>query len=115
MYSLYTPRHICWRKFIERIVSRGWYSRKLTFRRLRRKHRAELDKLADDDDRSARIAELNVHQAIDVLKEHPAVKSAAAHRGLTLHGMIFDLGKGQLRVLEEVGRKKGNGLWSPDN
>lgn len=82
---------------------------------MRRKHRVELEKLDDDDGRAARIAELNVHQAIDVLKEHPAVKSAAAHRGLTLHGMIFDLGKGQLRILEEVGRKKGNGLWSPKN
>lgn len=87
----------------------------LTDHRLRRKNRAELEMLADDDDRAVRIAELNVHESIEVLKQHPAVKQATKERGLTLHGMIFDLGKGQLRVLEEVGRKKGNGLWSPRN
>ncbi|KAJ4295301.1 hypothetical protein N0V90_007312 [Kalmusia sp. IMI 367209] len=82
-------------------------------RELRRKNRAELEKLPNDDARALRVAELNVHQAIDVLKQHPAVKKAASERGLTLHGMIYDIGAGQLRVLEEAVGKKGNGLWSP--
>ncbi|KAF2247796.1 carbonic anhydrase [Trematosphaeria pertusa] len=84
-------------------------------RELRRKHRAELEKLPNDDARAVRVAELNVHQSIDVLKQHPAVKRAVAERGLSLHGMIYDIGAGQLRLLEEAGGKKGNGLWSPAN
>ncbi|KAF1977456.1 carbonic anhydrase [Bimuria novae-zelandiae CBS 107.79] len=84
-------------------------------RELRRKHTAELEKMLDDDARAVRVAELNVQQSIDVLKQHPAVKKAVVERGLTVHGMIFDLGKGQLRVLDEAGGKKGNGLWSPRN
>ncbi|KAF2449264.1 carbonic anhydrase [Karstenula rhodostoma CBS 690.94] len=82
-------------------------------RELRRKHKVELEKLPDNDARAVRVAELNVHQAIDVLKQHPAVRKAASERGLTLHGMIYDLGKGQLRVLEEIVGRKGHGLWSP--
>ena len=96
-------------------LSRCWGWCSAYENRLRRKNKTELEKLADDDGRALRIAELNVHQSIDVLKQHPAVRKATKERGLTLHGMIFDLGKGQLRVLEEVGGKKGNGLWSPRN
>jgi carbonic anhydrase len=48
-----------------------------------------------------------------VLKLHPAVKKAMNERGLTLHGMIYDIGAGQLRLLETSGAQKANGLWSP--
>lgn len=82
--------------------------------RLRRKHKTELDKLPDDDARSLRVAELNVHQSLEVLRLHPAVKRAINERGLTLHGMIYDIGAGQLRLLEASGAKKTNGLWSPN-
>lgn len=83
--------------------------------RLRRKHKAELEKLPDDDARAVRVAELNVQQSLDVLKQHPAVKKAVSERGLTLHGMIYDIGAGQLRLLPETGGgKKLTGLWSPN-
>ncbi|KAF2465443.1 carbonic anhydrase [Lindgomyces ingoldianus] len=83
-------------------------------RELRRKHKAELDNLPDDDARAVRIAELNVIQSLDVLKQHPAVTKAINDRGLTLHGMIFDITNGQLRLLEESGGRRANvGLWSP--
>jgi carbonic anhydrase len=82
--------------------------------RLRRKHKAELARLPDDDARAVRVAELNVHQSIDVLKLHPAIQKAVNERGLTLHGMIYDIGAGQLRLLEETGQKKSTGLWSPN-
>jgi carbonic anhydrase len=65
--------------------------------RLRRKHRLELEKL----------------HGIEVLRQHPAIKRAVSERGLSLHGLIYDIGAGQLRVLEDVGRKRSNGLWSP--
>ncbi|KAF2744040.1 carbonic anhydrase [Sporormia fimetaria CBS 119925] len=84
-------------------------------RELRRRHKAELDALPDDDVRALRLAELNVHQSIDVLRQHPAVKKAVGDRGLTVHGLIYDIGAGQLRLLEDAAaRGKGNGLWSPN-
>lgn len=95
-------------------MAKSWVKALTVRSRLRRKHKAELEKLPDNDARAVRVAELNVLQAIDVLKQHPAVNKAASERGLTLHGMIYDLGKGQLRVLEETGARKGNGLWSPN-
>ena len=82
--------------------------------RLRRKHKAELDRLPDDDARSLRVAELNVNQSIEVLKLHPAIKKAINERGLSVHGMIYDIGAGQLRLLDSSGAKKSNGLWSPN-
>ncbi|KAF2178271.1 carbonic anhydrase [Zopfia rhizophila CBS 207.26] len=84
-------------------------------RELRRKHKIELEELPDDDARSARVAELNVHQSIEVLKQHPAIKKAIHDRGLSLHGMIYDIGAGHLKLLEEAGGKKSNGLWSADH
>jgi carbonic anhydrase len=71
--------------------------------------------LPNEDARVNRVAELNVQSSIDVLKQHPAVQKAIASRGLTLHGMLYDLGAGQLRLLESTGRKASNGLWSPNN
>lgn len=84
--------------------------------RLRRKHAAELAKLPNDDARAVRLAELNVHQSIDVLEEHPAIKRAINERGLTVEGLIYDITVGHLKVLEIVSRKGGqasNGLWQP--
>lgn len=82
--------------------------------RLRRKHKTELDRLVNDDARAARVAELNVQQSIEVLKQHPAIRRAISERGLTLHGLLFDIGAGQLKIIDEAaGGKKTNGLWSP--
>jgi hypothetical protein len=47
--------------------------RKLAKSRLRRKYWGELDTL-DDDARAARVAELNIHQSIDVLEQHLAIE-----------------------------------------
>ena len=82
--------------------------------RLRRKHKTELENLPDDDVRAARVAELNVQQSIEVLRQHPAIKRAASERGLTLHGLIYDISAGQLKILGDSGVKKTIGLWSPN-
>jgi len=76
--------------------------------RLRLKHKVELEGLPNDDARTARVAELNVQQSIEVLKQHPAIKRAVVERGLSLHGLIYDIGAGQLKILEEVGGMKMN-------
>ncbi|OAK96496.1 carbonic anhydrase [Phaeosphaeriaceae sp. SRC1lsM3a] len=83
-------------------------------RELRRKHKTELEKLVNDDARAARVAELNVQQSIEVLKQHPAIKRAISERGLTLHGLIYDIGAGQLKIIDDAASAiKTNGLWSP--
>ncbi|CAN9099969.1 unnamed protein product [Alternaria alternata] len=82
-------------------------------RLLRRQNKVELDELPNDDARSARVAELNVQQSIDVLKQHPAIKRAIAERGLSLHGLIYDIGAGQLKILEEAGGRKADSLRCP--
>ncbi|CAN9161187.1 unnamed protein product [Alternaria alternata] len=73
-------------------------------------NKVELEELPNDDARSARVAELNVQQSIDVLKQHPAIKRAIANRGLSLHGLIYDIGAGQLKILEEAGGRKADSL-----
>jgi carbonic anhydrase len=52
------------------------------------------------------VAELNVQQSVEVLKQHPAIKRAVVERGLELHGLIYDICAGQLKILEEVGGRK---------
>jgi carbonic anhydrase len=55
-----------------------------------------------------------VQQSIEVLKQHPAIRRAISERGLTLHGLIYDIGAGQLKIIDDaVSGKKSNGLWSP--
>jgi carbonic anhydrase len=49
-----------------------------------------------------------------VLKQHPAIKKAASERGLTLHGLIYDIGHGELKMIGDAGSKKPTGLWSPN-
>lgn len=82
-------------------------------RELRRKHKGELEALKDDDERAVRVAELNVRAGAEALKEHPAIKKAVSERGLTLHGAIFDIATGELRMLEE-NKTQSTGLWSPN-
>jgi carbonic anhydrase len=75
----------------------------------------DLERLPNDDARANRVAELNVQQSIDVLKQHPAIRRAIIDRGLTLHGLLYDIGAGQLKTIDDAaGGKKTNGLWSPN-
>lgn len=68
-------------------------------RELRKKHKAELEKLADTDAKSTRLAELNVLNSLDALKQNEVVQKAIKERGLTLHGVIYDVPKAELREL----------------
>jgi carbonic anhydrase len=70
-------------------------------RKLRRKHKEELDKLPNADAKANRLAELNVHQSLEVLRQNPIVQKAINDRGLTLHGVIYDIPAGELLVLED--------------
>lgn len=71
-------------------------------RELRRKHANELEKLGSQDAKANRLAELNVFNSLDTLKQNTTVQKAIKERGLTLHGVIYDIPSGELKVLEEV-------------
>ena len=68
--------------------------------------------LTDHDARAACVAELNIQQSIDVLKQHPAIERAISERGMILHSLIYDICAGQLRLPGEADSWKAHGLWS---
>jgi carbonic anhydrase len=70
-------------------------------RELRKRHHAELEKLSTPDAKANRLAELNVHMSLDTLRQNPIIQTAIKERGLTLHGLIYDIPAGELQVLEE--------------
>jgi len=49
-----------------------------------------------------------------VLRQHPTIKKAISERGLSLHGMIYDISAGELKMIGDAGGKKATGLWSPN-
>jgi carbonic anhydrase len=71
-------------------------------RELRKKHKNELEKLEDHDDKTTRLAELNVLLSLEALKQNGVVQKAIKERGLTLHGVIYDIPKAEVRELEEA-------------
>lgn len=62
---------------------------------------AELEKLDNADAMANRLAELNVLKSIEAVKQNPTVAKAIKERGLTIHGVIYDVPTGQLRQLED--------------
>jgi carbonic anhydrase len=70
-------------------------------RELRRQHKDELDRLATMDERANRLAELNVRQSLGVVESIPVVAKAIKERGLTVHGLIYDIPEGELRLLDD--------------
>ena len=73
----------------------------MPLRQLRFKHAAELQQLSlEDGTQGTRIAELNVMNGVNVIRQNAEVMQAVKDRGLTVHGMIYDLGTGRLRELD---------------
>jgi len=66
-------------------------------RKLAERHQSELDLFPDKTERTNRLAELNVLDQVDRLAQLPVV-SGASH-DITLHGWIFSLQDGLLKVL----------------
>jgi len=73
-------------------------------RELRKKHQAELEKMSSLDAMANRLAELNVYMSLETLKQNITVQKAIKERGLTLHGLIYDIPAGELRVLDTDGK-----------
>ncbi|KAF2197045.1 hypothetical protein GQ43DRAFT_475790 [Delitschia confertaspora ATCC 74209] len=81
-------------------------------RELRRKSGAVLERV-EEKEKGTVLAELNVKRGVDALRAMDNVKKAEKERGLEVHGVMFDLASGCLKLVDEV--KGGNGLWTPVN
>ncbi|KAL9091826.1 MAG: hypothetical protein Q9159_001198 [Coniocarpon cinnabarinum] len=68
-------------------------------RQLRLRHAEELDKLSDVE-KQQRLVELNVQQGVETLRQNPDIIDAVNSRGLQVHGVVFDLGSGELKSVD---------------
>lgn len=71
----------------------------MPLRRLREQN-LEVLKTLEPKEAANKLAEINVHNGLRVLKEHSVVLDAIQERGLKLHGLIYDVGSGKLRELD---------------
>ncbi|KAI1937621.1 hypothetical protein LOZ66_003901 [Ophidiomyces ophidiicola] len=71
----------------------------MPLRRIREQNLDEFKHL-DAAEAAVKLAEINVHHGLRVLKENSAVMDAIQERGIKLHGLIYDVGSGKLRELD---------------
>ncbi len=51
-------------------------------------------------ERAVRLVEANVREGVKTLKENAEVIEAMRERGVMVHGLVYDVGCGELRELE---------------
>jgi carbonic anhydrase len=83
----------------------------MPLRQLRLKHAEELEKL-EWEQRWTRFSELNVMSGVEVIRQNADVITAMKERGLTVHGVIYDLGTGVLRELDIPDENAGKRDWA---
>ena len=71
----------------------------MPLRSLRQDNLALLDSL-DETERGLKMVELNVRSGVKVLLANPVVIDAMLERGLQVHGLIYNVGTGDLRELD---------------
>jgi len=71
----------------------------LPLRALRRDNLKLLESLGAEE-AALKLVELNVRAGVKVLEENPIVIDATAERGLKIHGLIYDVGSGELKELD---------------
>ena len=54
----------------------------------------------DEKEQGLKLVELNVRQGVDVLTDNSIVLDAINERGLKIHGLIYDVGTGELKELD---------------
>jgi carbonic anhydrase len=79
----------------------------MPLRQVRMENSAELEGLGPAD-RARKLVELNVHQGVAVLKSNPNVIDAMKERGLDVHGMVYDLAKGELIPVDVPEKHEGS-------
>ena len=60
----------------------------------------ELLESLDEKDKGLKMVELNVRSGVKVLLENPTVMDAIAERDLQVHGLIYNVGTGELREID---------------
>ncbi|KAH7419079.1 carbonic anhydrase [Cadophora sp. MPI-SDFR-AT-0126] len=68
-------------------------------RMLRKNNEVELKALRDDGKKAVRLAELNVEMGVGNLMSSWFVEEAIRDRGLTVHGVLYDVACGKIRDL----------------
>jgi carbonic anhydrase len=71
----------------------------LPLRALRKNNIKTLESM-EAKDALLKLVELNVEQGVKTLKENHTILDAIAERGLQVHGIIYDIGKGEIRELD---------------
>ena len=71
----------------------------MPLRSLRAKLSKELEGLGQDQ-KVLRLVEENVRSGVRTLRENPYVLAAGKERGVVVHGLVYDVGSGELRELE---------------
>jgi carbonic anhydrase len=71
----------------------------LPLRALRRDNLKLLESLGPDQ-AALKLVELNVRAGVKVLEENPTVIDAISERGLKIHGVIYDVGSGELKEID---------------
>jgi len=69
-------------------------------RDVRAKHMAELNAIPDLQQRRNRLVELNIIAQIQHLKRLSNVQAAIKTRGIQIHGLVYDVGSGNARLLD---------------
>ena len=71
----------------------------MPLRELRRRNLKLLQSL-NPQEAALKLVELNVQMGVEVLMENPVIMEAVADRGLLVHGLVYDVGSGELKELE---------------
>lgn len=71
----------------------------IPLRTLRKENLKTLESLPANE-AALKLVELNVEHGVKVLKENHSILDAMSDRGLQVHGLIYDIAKGQLNELE---------------
>ena len=71
----------------------------MPLRELRAKNLDLLSSL-DPTEAGLKLVELNVKVGVDVLLRNPTVIEAMAERGLKVHGLVYDVGTGEIKELD---------------
>lgn len=71
----------------------------MPLRALRKDNLAFLESLPPQE-AALKLVELNVRAGVKTLKENSAILDAMTDRGLEVHGLIYDVGKGNLTELD---------------
>lgn len=71
----------------------------MPLRHLRAQNARMLEALPEKE-RGLKMVDLNVRRSVSVLLENPVVIEAVVERGLQVHGVIYDVGSGELNELD---------------